>query len=207
MIIKVCGIKTEENISFLSQARIDMVGLNFYAPSVRYLPDEVNPILFDKFDVDVKRVGVFVNESPLRIFELGNKYKLDYIQLHGDEDEYFCNKIAEQFPVIKVFRIDDNFDFSMIYKYTSASYFLFDTQTRHFGGSGKKFNWEQLNQYSGKVPFLLSGGIGPDDVDQILSISHPQFVGIDINSKFESHPGIKDKTLVLPFIHSIYVDK
>jgi len=150
-------------------------------------------------------VGVFVNESATKVFELADKFKLDYIQLHGDEDQIFCSKIAEKISVIKVFRIDEGFDFSLIEKYTSASYFLFDTQTKHYGGSGKKFNWEKLNKYSGKTPFLLSGGIGPNDVDQILAISHPQFVGIDINSKFESSPGIKDKSLVLPFLFKISV--
>ncbi len=203
MIIKVCGIKSQENISFLSKANIDMVGLNFYSPSIRYISDKIDPSVFDQFNTSVKRVGVFVNENQDTIFEISRKFKLDYIQLHGDEDSKFCDIIAEQVPIIKVFRIDEKFDFATIRNFTSATYFLFDTQTKQYGGSGKKFNWEVLIQYNEHVPFLLSGGIGPSDYPQILEIAHPRFAGIDINSKFEIHPGSKDKNLTIPFIETI----
>jgi len=203
MIIKVCGIKTKENIAFLSKADIDMVGLNFYKPSVRYISADIQTSNFDKFDSSVKKVGVFVNESIKVIQEKIREFELDYVQLHGDEDLEFCDRMAEFIPVIKVFRVDENFDFKSIDKFTSAAYFLFDTQTKHYGGSGKKFDWNKLNRYEGSIPFVLSGGIAPDDQKLILDISHPQFAGIDINSKFESAPGIKDQSLILPFIQSI----
>ncbi len=201
MIIKVCGIKTKENISFLSKSKIDMVGLNFYRPSSRYIDDDIEINIFDKLGDHIKRVGVFVNEKASAIFEISQRFKLDYVQLHGDEDANFCSKVAEQIPIIKVFRIDETFHFeSSLADYSMATYFLFDTQTKNYGGSGKKFDWEKLKQYSGDIPFLLSGGIGPDDASQILDIDHPKFIGIDINSKFESQPGIKDRNLVLPFV-------
>lgn len=203
MIIKVCGIKTIENIRFLSNAGIDMVGLNFYEPSVRYISENTDSSIFDTFHHSVKRVGVFVNEDQETILEKSRKFKLDYAQLHGDEDDDFCNTLSRQIPIIKVFRIDESFDFRIIDQYTAASYFLFDTQTKNYGGSGKKFDWKVLEQYQGNKPFLLSGGIGPDDHKLITEIDHPQFAGIDINSKFESNPGVKDPNLILPFIDTL----
>lgn len=203
MLIKVCGIKTEENILFLNESDIDMVGLNFYAPSVRYISAEIAPSLFDQFHSGIKRVGVFVNEKIEHILELSQKYNLDYVQLHGDENSTFCKEISKSIPIIKVFRVDDKFDFRSIEHFMMATYFLFDTQTIHYGGSGKKFNWSKLMDYTGTIPFLLSGGIGPDDYIKLAEIDHPQFAGIDINSKFESSPGIKDKNLVLPFLNRI----
>ena len=180
-----------------------MVGLNFYAPSVRYIDPDIDPSVFDVFDENVQRVGVFVREDAETIFDLVAKFKLDYVQLHGDEDPSFCDKIAAQIPVIKVFRIDETFDFSKISDFESAEMYLFDTRTKKFGGSGKQFDWNILDQYSGDKKFLLSGGIGPEDVESIVSINHAQFVGIDINSKFESSPGIKNRDLLLPFLNKL----
>jgi phosphoribosylanthranilate isomerase len=205
MIIKVCGIKTEENIQFLAQANIDMIGLNFYKPSVRYVAEDVNPNIFDVLPQTIKKVGVFVNESISTILEKRTKYDLDYIQLHGDEGPEYCNELAKQIPIIKVFRVDENFDFKSIANFDSSTYFLFDTKTNKYGGSGKKFDWSILNEYNQNLPFLVSGGIGPNDVEQILNIRHPYLVGVDINSKFESTSGIKDKNLVLPFINKLKV--
>ena len=200
MIIKVCGIKTEDNIRHLSESRIDMVGLNFYAPSVRYIKEDSDPSLFDSFNPTVKRVGVFVNETREFIQEKVNSYGLDYAQLHGDEDADFCKSISQILPIIKVFRIDEDFVFSSTERYSMASFFLFDTRTKHYGGSGLKFNWKQLEEYKGKIPFLLSGGIGPQDYKELQMLDHPKFAGIDINSKFEKAPGIKDVEVINDFI-------
>ncbi|MDF1698726.1 MAG: phosphoribosylanthranilate isomerase [Saprospiraceae bacterium] len=202
MIIKVCGIKTIENIEFLSTLKIDMIGLNFYKPSVRYIPSKFDPTLFDTLPKTMKRVGVFVNESKNRILELTDIYRLDYAQLHGDEDSEFCEALSEKIPIIKVFRITDDFDFKTTVDFGAASYFLFDTKTILYGGSGKKFNWSILSDYQLDIPFLLSGGIGPEDVEQLRTLHHPQFAGVDINSKFESEPGIKDPSLIAPFVNA-----
>jgi phosphoribosylanthranilate isomerase len=205
MIVKVCGIKSEENILFLSQTNIDMIGLNFYEPSVRYVSDEVSIKLFKSLPSSIKRVGVFVNEAPSVISSKVAKYNLDYIQLHGDESPEYCSLLAQKIDIIKVFRIDNNFDFTLLDIFNTATYFLFDTKTITYGGSGNKFDWSLLKTYKESTPFLLSGGIGPNDVDDILNIEHPNFAGVDINSKFESAPGIKDKNLVLPFINKLKV--
>lgn len=203
MVIKVCGIKTQENVEFLSQANIDMIGLNFYQPSVRYISDAIDPNIFSSVPNKIKKIGVFVNESKSIILAKSLKFNLDYVQLHGDESPDFCAQIANHFPIIKVFRVGQEFDFKSTQDYDSAQYFLFDTHTIQFGGSGKKFDWDILRLYTYRKSFLLSGGIGPEDADHILQINHPQFMGIDINSKFEMSPGIKDKNLVLPFINNV----
>lgn len=206
MIIKVCGIKTIENINFLKDTEIDMVGLNFYPPGVRYISENTEPSIFDKLPKKIKRVGVFVNASKSFILEKVEKYHLDYAQLHGDESPEFCQSISSFIPTIKVFRIHQDFDYNLPDDYASVDYFLFDTHTKQFGGSGKKFDWDTLSLYTGSKPFLLSGGIGPEDVDAIKGIQNSNFKGIDINSKFENQPGIKDEKLLEPFIKSLKVN-
>lgn len=203
MVIKVCGIKTKENIELISKLEVDMIGLNFYPPSVRYIDPSNHTQDFSILPKEMKRVGVFVNETAETINNIAAKFHLDYIQLHGDEDVIFCKLVAEHHKIIKVFRIADQTDFKTIADYSFADYFLFDTATKHFGGSGKKFDWSILDDYNGDTPFLLSGGIGPRDADLIKIYAHPQYSGIDINSKFESAPAIKDPELLIPFINEI----
>jgi len=203
MVIKVCGIKTKENIELISKLEVDMVGLNFYPPSVRYIEPEFPAVHFDILPDEIKRIGVFVNETKKNINLIAEKFKLDYIQLHGDEDVDFCRSLAKNHKIIKVFRIDDNTDFNKISEFSFADYFLFDTATKHFGGSGKKFDWSRIDLYNGNTPFLLSGGIGPLDDELVKSYTHKQYIGIDINSKFESTPAVKDSEKLTPFIKAI----
>lgn len=203
MVVKVCGIKTKKNIEAISKLNIDMVGLNFYPPSTRYIESDVPSDLFDILPKEIKRVGVFVNESLETIESIASKFCLDYIQLHGDEDVEFCKSIATIHKIIKVFRVDDQTDFSKLSEYSFADYFLFDTATKQFGGSGKKFDWDKLDEYQGNTPILLSGGIGPEDAEAVSSFIHSQYQGIDINSKFESSPGIKNTDLLITFIEKL----
>ena len=198
MIIKVCGLKDAENLLELCKLNISMVGYNFYAPSPRYV-DHLLPDITDK----IKKAGVFVNASLDEIKEKKELYNLDYAQLHGDESVAFAKEVKFFVPVIKVFRINDQFDSAILQLYNFCDYFLFDTATDKFGGSGQKFEWKILNEWEINTPFLLSGGIGPGDVDGILKIVHPQFKGIDINSKFEVSPGIKDVEMVRNFVTEV----
>ncbi|MBK9257131.1 MAG: DUF559 domain-containing protein [Saprospiraceae bacterium] len=195
MIIKVCGLKDVQNLTDISQLNIDMVGYNFYKPSARYL-DHVLPDI----PANIKKVGVFVNASLDAIKLKTALHKLDYAQLHGDESLSFCKEVKSFIPVIKVFSIDDDFNPDILKDFDFCDMFLFDTATKNFGGSGQKFNWNILYQYDIKIPFLLSGGIGPNDVDEILKIDHPLFMGIDINSKFEISPGMKKVAEVREFV-------
>ncbi|MFT4533730.1 MAG: phosphoribosylanthranilate isomerase [Saprospiraceae bacterium] len=203
MVIKVCGIKTKENVELISTMKIDMVGLNFYPSSVRYITRDIPAEHFDMLPIEIKRVGVFVNETMENIDSIALKFSLDYIQLHGDESVSFCKSVASKHKIIKVFRVDNQTDLTKIPEYAFADYYLFDTATKNFGGSGKKFDWSKLDEYKGEIPFLLSGGIGPTDAKIVRSYIHPLYKGIDINSKFESVPGIKNPELIIPFIKQL----
>ena len=203
MIVKVCGLREKENISEICTSDVQMIGLNFYPLSSRFISayDEEAIQAIPNY---IKKAGVFVNADATFVKDKIETYGLDYVQLHGDEDFAYCKEISEKCRVIKVFRIDDEFDWSSVDDYSKiAEYFLFDTKTSAFGGSGKKFNWEILDNYKEATPFLLSGGIGPADAMIINTISHPQFAGIDINSKFEIAPAFKSKQLVDTFLTAL----
>lgn len=194
MIIKVCGLKEGSNIIDITQLPIDMIGYNFYPSSARYIEDQPPAIPY------IKKVGVFVNAPIPTIQTKVSNFGLDLVQLHGDETREFVAKIIKTIPVIKVFRIDPHFDKHSIKPFEGCDYYLFDTATAQYGGSGKKFEWARLLELDIDTPFLISGGIGPADFLEIKQFSHPYFVGIDINSKFETSPGVKDKTLIETFI-------
>lgn len=198
MLVKVCGIKTKDNFKAISKLPISMIGLNFYKPSPRYVNTDVldNSIL----NTTIKKVGVFVNEKASVIKRIALDYKLNYLQLHGNESVEYCKELANILPVIKVFSVNSNFDFNTTKGFEMADYFLFDTKVDSFGGSGKKFDWAILKNYKGTIPFLLAGGISPLDYDAISNINHSQFKGIDINSKFEIAPGIKNSTQIKNFL-------
>lgn len=200
MIVKVCGLRTERNLAKVKDS-LDMIGLNFYMPSIRCVALEADA--YNILPASVKRVGVFVNESMDSILNKISEYGLDYVQLHGDESEEFGKEVAKHAQVIKVFRISSAEDLRDITDHNYAEYYLFDTYTEKYGGSGKQFDWNILNSYTGDIPFLLSGGIGPDDTDGISSINHPMFRGVDINSKFESKPAIKDMKMIDRFIEAV----
>lgn len=200
MIVKVCGLRTEHNLAKVKES-LDMIGLNFYMPSIRCVALEADA--YNILPASVKRVGVFVNESQESILDKVTDFGLDYVQLHGDESIAFGTEISKHTQVIKVFRIRSAEDLSNITDHSYAEYYLFDTYTEAFGGSGKQFDWSILNNYTGDIPFLLSGGIGPDDTDVISSINHPMFRGVDINSKFESEPAVKDMEMIDRFMEVI----
>lgn len=184
MLIKVCGITEQDQLDQISEL-VDMTGMIFYPRSPRYLTKFIEGNASN-------RVGVFVNETEDAIREIADRHKLDVIQLHGSESPELCAALRTDFKVIKAFGIDESFDFEVLNDYRNVDHFLFDTQTKNHGGSGRQFNWQLLDKYSLDTPFLLSGGIGPEHISEILEISHPQFAGIDLNSKFETQPGIKD---------------
>ncbi|MCH2224222.1 MAG: phosphoribosylanthranilate isomerase [Crocinitomicaceae bacterium] len=196
MIVKVCGMKNPEQVKMLDPI-VDYIGFIFYYGSKRYVKTTPSSTL-------AKRVGVFVNANQSYILEMIEEHQLDIIQLHGDEPAFFCQELKEKTSVIKAFGIDESFNFSKLSAYEKVvDYFLFDTNTSQYGGSGRKFNWELLNQYSLDVPFLLSGGISPDSIKSIKEINHPQFTGIDLNSGFENQPADKNISILKPFIDAI----
>ena len=197
MIVKVCGITDNKNLQEICSSGIEMIGINCYAPSKRYIGTK------SLDDCSAKRVGVFVNASIDEIKESITLHGLDIAQLHGDESPEFCLEVQKVIPIIKVFRVDKDFDWEDTKRYNFANFFLFDTKTIEYGGSGVQFDWSILDNYKLEIPFFLSGGIGPKDADSILSLEHNRFIGVDINSRFETHPGFKDVNLVNNFLQEI----
>lgn len=200
MKLKVCGMKFSENISEIESLKPDFMGFIFYKKSKRFF-NESKLILNDK----INRVGVFVNQEINEVIDNIKKYKLDYVQLHGEEDVRYCLSIKSICKVIKVFKIDDTFNFDKVKKFENVSdYYLFDTKTNLHGGSGKKFNWEILKNYNSKKYFFLSGGISENDIEEIKKIRkvYP-IIGIDINSKFELPNLKKDRAKIKSLIDKI----
>lgn len=204
MKIKVCGMKYPENIQELNKLPIDYMGMIFYEKSPRYIDYQLWQNVGDIHSRNIKRVGVFVNSKIDFIVEMIDKYKLDLIQLHGNESPNFCSELNKFIPIIKAFSISESSDFEQTKAYEGLpGYFLFDTKTPQYGGSGKKFDWAILDTYDGDTPFFLSGGISAEDVQQIEAIKHPRLYGIDLNSKFETEPGLKDIQLLDQFIKQL----
>ena len=188
--IKVCGMREHENIDQLIRLKPDFIGFIFHEKSLR----NVTEVPKTKIPKNIKKVGVFVNKSIDFILNKTAKFNLDFVQLHGDESPEFCKKLHQKkIPVIKAFNIDLTFDFKKPEKYQAyCSYFLFDAKGKLAGGNGILFDWTILQNYKNKTPFLLSGGIDETMANQIKNFTHPQFKGIDINSKFEIKPALKD---------------
>ncbi len=205
--IKVCGMRDPENISGVIKALPDYLGFIFYPKSKRFVGFEPSPEVLAEIPVSVKKVGVFVNETLEKVMEICQSWNLDIAQLHGQETPEYCRQIRNSgITVFKAFSVDEQFDFELLETYSGeCDYFLFDTKGRLPGGTGQKFNWQLLENYKLNVPFFLSGGIGPDDLNTISEFSHPQLFGIDINSGFEISPALKDVEKVKKFIAKIRV--
>ena len=198
-------MKYPDNIRELSSLHPDFMGFIFYPNSPRYA-GQLDAGSLTSLPTSIKKTGVFVNENLENILTAISKYNLDAVQLHGADNKKLCRKIRQEAKtmVIKVFPIMDASNFRVTGDYEAvADYFLFDTKTDLYGGSGQKFNWNILQEYKGNKPFLLSGGIGADDVKAIRKIEHPRMIGIDLNSKFEIKPGLKNVPLLQYFIEEI----
>jgi phosphoribosylanthranilate isomerase len=202
--IKVCGITELAQLQQLQQMQVAYAGLIFYEKSKRYAGKlEASADLIRK--LAIPKVGVFVNASKEEVLHKIDVFGLDMVQLHGDEDPEYCASLKTEVAVIKAFRIgDDERLETLVAPYSSAcDFFLFDTHSEGFGGSGQSFNWSILEGASIANPFFLSGGIGADDVSKLKRFEHPMLYAIDINSRFEKSPGVKDLDLVGEFISNI----
>jgi len=195
-------MRDEHNIRAVEHLDIDWMGFIFYPLSSRYVGEQLS-YLPEK----VTRVGVFVNEQPEIVRKRAEQSRLQILQLHGKESPAYCRELKKQgYRVIKAFGIetDQPFPTENVQRYEgSCDYFLFDTKTPIHGGSGQKFNWELLNDYRGTIPFLISGGLSPGDAEVIKAFSHPQLMGVDLNSGFETSPAVKDTTLLQTFIEQL----
>ena len=198
-------MKYPENLSAASQLDVDFFGFIFYQHSKRFVGDLSQKKKDILFHTAVQKVGVFVDEKIQELLKTANKHKLDYVQLHGNENPAYCRTIRTAgIKVIKAFGIHGGFDFALTSDFSGvADYFLFDTKSISFGGGGKKFDWQVLDGYQGQTPFFLSGGIKPEDAAAIKLIGHPRLAGIDLNSGFEMEPGLKNIELIKEFIANI----
>ncbi len=198
MKIKVCGLTDHPaNREIAQMAGIDLLGFIFYERSKRFTQQTIAS--------DGKnRVGVFVNATSETIRTAIRTHTLDIVQLHGDETPELCRELRTTAIVIKAVGIANEIDFRIIPQYYgTVDYLLFDTKTPEYGGSGVVFPWEVLRNYTGETPFFLSGGIGPESVPELKQLKHTQLAGIDLNSRFETAPGIKDPVLVRQFLTAL----
>ena len=201
--IKICGLREPDNILQVAGLNPDYMGFIFYPPSKRYVGTD--SVLPEDIPDTIKKVGVFVNALIPEVVRQVNRLSLDFVQLHGDEPPEYCRELSDVgVHIIKAFSVDQNFNFKGLQAYlTGTEYFLFDTRTPLRGGSGKSFDWNILQHYPWDKPFFLSGGIGPEDADSIREIRQFPLHAIDINSRFESAPAIKDIVLLRSFIAAI----
>jgi phosphoribosylanthranilate isomerase len=206
MNIKVCGITQFKQLQQLEALNIDYAGLIFYKDSPRYMGDKISGKEIKQADFDIKKVGVFVNPSYSELLDAIDEYGLDIVQLHGNETPEMCEELSAEVEVIKAFRIagDQSIDIDeMVMPYDAAcDFYLFDTGglKESFGGTGQQFDWNILKKAKIEKPFFLSGGIGPDDAPKVKAFKHPDFFSIDVNSKFETAPGVKDMAAILKFL-------
>lgn len=226
MIIKVCGMRDPENIRAVSALGVDMIGFIFCRESPRYvslmpsnagvIPDYLKSDMADSIKEESTcmpaRVGVFVDSMPQDIITMVYNYKLDYVQLHGNEGAVLIENlrrtivpdIRKDLKFIKTLSVSTVDDIRRWREYDGvADMFLFDTKGFSAGGNGVPFDWSILDEYDGNIPFLLSGGIGSDDACKVLALKHPMMAGIDLNSRFETSPAVKDARLLEKFIHEI----
>ena len=198
MIVKVCGMRDAVNIRQLEALGIDWMGMIFWPKSKRYV--SMPPVYLPQH---VRKVGVFVDASLDAICQHVEDYQLDIIQLHGQESPETL-KALKPLTLIKAFNIATPEDLQKTEPYEGlADYFLFDTKGKSVGGNGEKFDWSVLASYQGETPFLLSGGIGPEDAQDVKTFHHPKCIGIDLNSRFETEPGLKDITKLKQFLEAI----
>lgn len=204
MKLKVCGLKHKHNITELLQMPIDYIGIIFYKKSPRFIDANLSFDFMRTIPKHIKKVGVFVNENSYSICDKIAHYNLDIVQLHGDESSEMCRELKPYAKVMKAFQMNDNFDFKQLENYLSVvDYFLFDSSSENYGGSGKAFNWQILNKYTYNIPFFLSGGISEEHIEEINQLIIPQLMAIDINSKFEVEPGLKDTEQIKQFINRL----
>jgi len=194
MRLKVCGMRNAENIKELLELGPDYMGFIFFEKSSRFVGEELDEELLKSFPHAVKKVGVFVNATQAYILDKVKRYALDYVQLHGEEMPDFCRNLKfKGVNIIKAFSIDSQFNFGKLLNYKPyCDYFLFDTKGDLKGGNGTTFDWSALRRYDNDKPFFLAGGIDLDNASKAMELTGLKIHSLDVNSKFELAPGLKD---------------
>ncbi|WP_257669044.1 phosphoribosylanthranilate isomerase [Parapedobacter tibetensis] len=201
--IKICGLKYPENIRDILALQPDYIGFIFHPTSKRFI---------EQLDAEwvaqlqgVKKTGVFVNDDIHKVTSSLNQYRFQAVQLHGNEPPAYCAALKDLgVETIKAFGIDNMFNWAQLADYEDVvNYYMFDTQTQKYGGSGKSFDWKLLREYPSDKPFFLSGGISADNIRQALQLNDHRLYALDLNSKFETEPGMKDIELLKKTIQTI----
>jgi len=211
MRVKVCGLTQLAQLQQLDEMGVTFGGMIFYPKSPRFVLKHMNSLDVKKYRGRINKVGVFVNATYDEIMNHADNWGLHMVQLHGDETPKFCDRLSEQLEVIKAFRIapGDPIDFKIRHYEEVCDVFLFDTAGETYGGTGRKFDWEALHNTNIDKPFLLSGGIGPADAEVVKNFQYGNngkwLFGVDINSKFETEPGVKDMALVKKFLDDLAI--
>ena len=203
-------MREPENIKAVAALEPDYLGFINFSMSPRFIANMPVDVM-ETLPANIQKIGVFVNDSVEMISILIREYEFDAVQLHGYENPEFCEALKHRVTVIKAFGVDEEFDFSQLEPYVGhVDYFLFDTKTDKHGGSGVSFNWDVLQKYKLDIPFFLSGGLSLDNLEEVMKINHPQFYAVDLNSRFEVSPGIKDLeklknafNLIRPFANEV----
>jgi len=195
MKLKVCGMRDAANLESLVSLKPDYIGFIFYEKSPRYVGGELDAGVVRRIPASIKKVGVFVNSNPDHIINMVKQYDLQYVQLHGNEMPDFCRVLRQKgVNIIKSFAVDNDFNFAMLNNYKPfCDLFLFDTKGDLLGGNGVAFDWNILRDYDREKPFFLSGGISNENIDQLIALAtQVPIYGIDVNSRYETAPGLKD---------------
>ncbi|OJW37072.1 MAG: phosphoribosylanthranilate isomerase [Sphingobacteriales bacterium 46-32] len=209
MRIKVCGMTLPEQVNALDDMGVDFAGFIFYPKSPRYMAQKISPQKMRQIRGRIAKVGVFVNAPYEELMRTVEDYRLDMVQLHGDESAFFCEKVANYVTVIKAFRLSDNDPIEWITRpyHDSSDMFMFDTMGAGYGGTGKKFDWTVLREAQLDKLFFLSGGIEPGDEDTLRDFAAEEagkrLFSVDINSRFEVSAGVKDMTRVAEFVQKL----
>lgn len=207
MLIKVCGMRDAQNIRDVEALGADMIGFIFWPGSKRYV--ETKP---EYIPEKANRVGVFVNAEPQEVVDRVKEFGLQIVQLHGDEDLAYVTALhkllatldTKQPLIVRAISVSSRSSVLKAMMWDGyVDGILFETPTNGYGGSGESFDWSLLSSYRGRTPFFLTGGIGPQSIDALKEFSHPQWIGVDLNSRFESAPGVKDLSLLKPFIDEL----
>jgi phosphoribosylanthranilate isomerase len=216
MKIKVCGMRNPQNILNLAELRPDYMGLIFYPESKRYVADPDKNILAS-LPSTISLTGVFVDEREEDIIKKVVDFGLSAVQLHGAESPEYCNILRvrlnkvrsdKHIELIKAFGIYPGFDFSTLEPYNDVvDYFLFDTKTSEHGGSGIAFDWAILDQYQGEKQFFLSGGLSPENIKGLFNLAKRKIYALDLNSRFETEPGVKNIESLRSAFRLIRADK
>lgn len=202
--IKVCGMRDKENIAKLVKLPIDYIGFIFYPGSPRYAGTMIDPSVLHLIPSTIQKVGVFVNASQEEVIKIAGNNQIEIIQLHGNETPDYCSELSDKgFTIIKAINADEKFSNKLTDYRFCCNYYLFDSPTTKHGGSGEKFDWNILKQQNIYLPFFLSGGLAPGDENAIKKLEISGLHALDLNSRFEIIPGLKNIELIKNFIERI----